>query len=125
MPMRATAQPSRSSPVPSTGDWTGRCIRSHASGSTTRSTTPKRWRNRTAGLKLLQALRQEADRAWRAYVERSIAGWTRHRDIVARFGRFPHRNAVLGRDSTPEEQAHMAAGGQSFGQELQASSAAC
>jgi uncharacterized protein (DUF924 family) len=26
-----------------------------------------------------------------------------HRDIVARFGRFPHRNAVLGRESTPEE----------------------
>jgi len=26
-----------------------------------------------------------------------------HRDIVARFGRFPHRNAVLSRDSTPEE----------------------
>jgi len=27
----------------------------------------------------------------------------RHRDIVARFGRFPHRNALLGRASTPEE----------------------
>lgn len=27
----------------------------------------------------------------------------RHRDIIARFGRFPHRNAVLGRESTPEE----------------------
>ena len=27
----------------------------------------------------------------------------RHRVIVERFGRFPHRNAVLGRDSTPEE----------------------
>jgi len=26
-----------------------------------------------------------------------------HRDIVARFGRFPHRNAILGRPSTPEE----------------------
>lgn len=26
-----------------------------------------------------------------------------HRDIVARFGRFPHRNAILGRDTTPEE----------------------
>ena len=26
-----------------------------------------------------------------------------HRDIIARFGRFPHRNAVLGRQSTPEE----------------------
>lgn len=27
----------------------------------------------------------------------------RHRDIVARFGRFPHRNGILGRESTPEE----------------------
>lgn len=26
-----------------------------------------------------------------------------HRDIVARFGRFPHRNAILGREDTPEE----------------------
>jgi uncharacterized protein (DUF924 family) len=26
-----------------------------------------------------------------------------HRDVVARFGRFPHRNAVLGRPSTPDE----------------------
>jgi len=30
--------------------------------------------------------------------------WARHhRDVVARFGRFPHRNAVLGRETTPEE----------------------
>jgi uncharacterized protein (DUF924 family) len=28
---------------------------------------------------------------------------TDHRDIVARFGRFPHRNEVLGRSSTAEE----------------------
>ena len=27
----------------------------------------------------------------------------RHRDVIARFGRFPHRNAILGRDSTEEE----------------------
>lgn len=27
----------------------------------------------------------------------------RHRDIIERFGRFPHRNAILGRASTPEE----------------------
>jgi uncharacterized protein (DUF924 family) len=27
----------------------------------------------------------------------------RHREIIARFGRFPHRNAILGRKSTPEE----------------------
>ncbi|HEY8564778.1 MAG TPA: DUF924 family protein [Beijerinckiaceae bacterium] len=31
-----------------------------------------------------------------------------HRDLIARFGRFPHRNAVLGRASTPEEEAYLA-----------------
>ncbi|MFL5181920.1 MAG: DUF924 family protein, partial [Microvirga sp.] len=37
------------------------------------------------------------------------AKWARHhRDIVARFGRFPHRNAILGRESTPEEAAFLA-----------------
>jgi uncharacterized protein (DUF924 family) len=34
-----------------------------------------------------------------------------HADIIRRFGRFPHRNAVLGRVSTPEEQAFLDAGG--------------
>lgn len=34
-----------------------------------------------------------------------------HRDIIAKFGRFPHRNPVLGRVSTPPELAFLAAGG--------------
>ncbi|WP_207790335.1 DUF924 family protein [Sandaracinobacter neustonicus] len=34
-----------------------------------------------------------------------------HRDIIARFGRFPHRNTVLGRVSTPEEIAFLQTGG--------------
>lgn len=34
-----------------------------------------------------------------------------HADIIARFGRFPHRNAVLGRISTPEETAYLKDGG--------------
>ncbi len=34
-----------------------------------------------------------------------------HRDIIARFGRFPHRNAVWGRITTPEEQAFLDGGG--------------
>jgi uncharacterized protein (DUF924 family) len=34
-----------------------------------------------------------------------------HRDIIRRFGRFPHRNAVLGRETTPEEQAFLESGG--------------
>jgi len=35
----------------------------------------------------------------------------RHADIIRRFGRFPHRNAVLGRTTTPEEQAYLDADG--------------
>ncbi len=35
----------------------------------------------------------------------------RHADIIRRFGRFPHRNAVLGRATTPEEQAFLDGGG--------------
>lgn len=35
----------------------------------------------------------------------------RHRAVIQRFGRFPHRNAALGRGSTPAEQAWLAAGG--------------
>ncbi len=31
-----------------------------------------------------------------------------HRDIVERFGRFPHRNAILGRETTPEEAEFLA-----------------
>jgi uncharacterized protein (DUF924 family) len=34
-----------------------------------------------------------------------------HRDIIAKFGRFPYRNAVLGRTDTPEEAAWLAADG--------------
>jgi uncharacterized protein (DUF924 family) len=34
-----------------------------------------------------------------------------HADIVRRFGRFPHRNRILGRSTTPEEQAFLDAGG--------------
>jgi uncharacterized protein (DUF924 family) len=36
---------------------------------------------------------------------------TQHADIIRRFGRFPHRNLVLGRTTTPEEQAFLDAGG--------------
>ena len=48
-----------------------------------------------------------------------VAGFKRfacqHRDIVRRFGRFPHRNSILGRASTPEETQFIATG-PGFGQ---------
>jgi uncharacterized protein (DUF924 family) len=34
-----------------------------------------------------------------------------HRDVIRRFGRFPHRNAVLGRETTADEQAFLDGGG--------------
>ena len=41
--------------------------------------------------------------------------WARkHHDVVARFGRFPHRNAALGRESTAEEQAFLLQPGSGF-----------
>jgi uncharacterized protein (DUF924 family) len=40
----------------------------------------------------------------------------KHRAIIERFGRFPHRNAMLGRPSTPEEVEWLREGGASFGQ---------
>ncbi|MGQ0457414.1 MAG: DUF924 family protein [Hyphomicrobium sp.] len=37
-----------------------------------------------------------------------------HADVVRRFGRFPHRNAILGRASTPDELAYLAEPGSGF-----------
>jgi uncharacterized protein (DUF924 family) len=37
-----------------------------------------------------------------------------HKDIVERFGRFPHRNGILGRETTPEEVAFLTTEGSSF-----------
>jgi uncharacterized protein (DUF924 family) len=50
----------------------------------------------------------------------AFSGFTRyavlHRDIVQRFGRFPHRNRVLGRANTEAESAYLAGDSPSFGQ---------
>jgi uncharacterized protein (DUF924 family) len=48
----------------------------------------------------------------RAAEDRGILKYAElHADIIRRFGRFPHRNAVLGRVTTPEEQAFLDGGG--------------
>ncbi|MBN8464828.1 MAG: DUF924 domain-containing protein [Dechloromonas sp.] len=39
---------------------------------------------------------------------------SRHHEVIARFGRFPHRNAALGRLSTPEEMIYIAQPGSGF-----------
>ena len=41
--------------------------------------------------------------------ERALNAAIGHRDAIRRFGRFPHRNAVLGRENTPEEAEYLKA----------------
>ena len=65
---------------------------------------------------LFETLANDSPQEWRARLN-ADAGYARqHRDIVEKFGRFPHRNAVLGRDSSPAEQAYLAADAPRFGQ---------
>lgn len=45
----------------------------------------------------------EAPDGWQANRRELVDYATKHRDIIRKFGRFPHRNVVLGRASTPEE----------------------
>lgn len=47
-------------------------------------------------------------------LEESLRFEHRHRDILRRFGRYPHRNAILGRDSSAEERAFLAQPGAGF-----------
>lgn len=48
--------------------------------------------------------------------QKTMEAAEKHVAIIERFGRFPHRNAALGRKSTPEEEAYLADGGERFGQ---------
>lgn len=52
---------------------------------------------------LYQQLAQEAADDERALFDNFLDYARKHLDVVARFGRFPHRNAILGRPSTPDE----------------------
>lgn len=63
----------------------------------------------------MEALASSCDPSWREQVEGFVAFARRHRDVIARFGRFPHRNAVLGRESTAEEIVYLEDGAR-FGQ---------
>jgi uncharacterized protein (DUF924 family) len=63
---------------------------------------------------LFRSLRDGAADAEREAFTNFLGFADRHRSIINRFGRFPHRNAVLGRDSTSEELAFLKQPGASF-----------
>ena len=52
---------------------------------------------------LYERLSREASASERALFDNFLDYARKHRDVVARFGRFPHRNAILGRASSPDE----------------------
>ena len=52
----------------------------------------------------------------RSTLEKSLEYAEHHRDVIRQFGRLPHRNKVLGRESTPEEAAYLKKTGETFGQ---------
>lgn len=67
--------------------------------------------NQERSVALCAGLRREAqDAAFEGVYDYAV----RHRDIVERFGRFPHRNEALGRASTPEEMEFLKQPGSSF-----------
>ncbi len=65
---------------------------------------------------LMKALLQSVTTATQPKLQSFLDHALGHRDIIARFGRFPHRNKVLARRSTPEELAFLETDGVRFGQ---------
>ena len=69
-----------------------------------------------AAVGLFSALRDATPTGKRAITGQYLRHAHQHRDIVLRFGRFPHRNDLLGRTSSAAERAFLEDGGR-FGQE--------
>ena len=63
---------------------------------------------------LMERLVESARPAFRAMAEEILDYARRHKAVIDQFGRFPHRNGILGRKSTPEEQAYLAQPGAGF-----------
>lgn len=63
---------------------------------------------------LFSELVSETEGSLKLYLEGGLDFAGQHRDIIARFGRYPHRNLILGRDSTPEEMNFLKEPGSSF-----------
>jgi uncharacterized protein (DUF924 family) len=68
------------------------------------------------GLAVFEGIRDRGGEVWRDLLTNVVDFAKKHRDLVARFGRFPHRNQILGRESTPEEARYLEQGGETFGQ---------
>lgn len=65
---------------------------------------------------LFSRIAHDAPPEWRSVADGMVQYARLHLELVERFGRFPHRNAILGRASTPEEIEFLKTNTESFGQ---------
>lgn len=63
----------------------------------------------------LEDMENGVDETGKEYLGSLVAFERRHRVILERFGRYPHRNGVVGREGTEEEGVWLREGGDTFG----------
>ena len=78
--------------------------------------------DQSLSVQLYETLLQQAPHPYHLFLENALDYARRHHSIIEHFGRFPHRNAALGRESTKEEKSFLTAGGDTFGVESVTSS---
>ena len=61
-------------------------------------------------------LLHEGSAGFKRQMKNNLDWMIEHRRIIEQFGRFPHRNAILGRESSPQETQYLSRGGKRFGQ---------
>ncbi|HBH45565.1 MAG TPA: DUF924 domain-containing protein, partial [Hyphomonas atlantica] len=60
---------------------------------------------------VFKKLAEDARPDYRSFAENTYDYAIQHLKVIEKFGRFPHRNAALGRETTPEEAEWLAEGG--------------
>lgn len=65
-------------------------------------------------VELFEKLRKDAPAGTERFFDGFVDYAVRHRDVIVKYGRFPHRNAILGRESTAAERDYLAQPGAGF-----------
>ncbi len=68
------------------------------------------------GVRLFEEIAEQAPPEWMSCAQQFLDFTRSHLAMIHRFGRFPHRNVLLGRESTQAELEYLKSGGESFGQ---------
>lgn len=71
----------------------------------------ERMQDQEVSIRKFTELAEEARPEFRDFARNTLDYAHQHRKVIEQFGRFPHRNRVLGRESTPEESDWLARGG--------------